>query len=138
MFCKGVQMKIKQTTFYALAAIRRIHLENREIVTSTVIAEKEGLSQGVILRILRMMADASILSVHQGRGNRCGGFSLERSIDELTLLDVVNVMETLDICENLDQKAGINDDELFLSLSEINHHVREEFSKHTIRELFKL
>jgi len=131
-------MKIKQTTFYALKAIRRIYLENEEILTSNIIAEKEKLSQGVLLRLLRILDRAGILCVHQGRGIVSGGFSLAKSIDEITLLDVVKVVEDVDICKNLDEAVGRQDALLFDHCREINNHIQEEFSRYTIRDLFGL
>ena len=131
-------MKIKQTTFYALLAIRRIYVENREIVTSKLISEKEGISQGVLLRILRSLDNAGIVQAHQGRGTAYGGFSLARNIDEITLLDVVNTMEKVDICIKLSEKDRKNEKELFLKCSQINERLKEELSKYTVRELFEL
>jgi len=40
-------LKIKKTTFYALKVIYRIHLEDKAVVTSNEIAEKEHLPYGL-------------------------------------------------------------------------------------------
>ena len=128
-------MKIKQTTFYALQAIRKIYLEEQRIVTSKAIADQEGMSQGVLLKQLRTLANSGILCAHQGRGAVCGGFSLIKSIDDITLLDVIDVMEHVDICANLDEEK---DSHLFHSCYRINDSLREEFSKYTIRDLYGL
>jgi len=45
-------MNIKQTTLDAFRIIGRLHKTQDRVVTSREIAEKEELSQGVILRIL--------------------------------------------------------------------------------------
>jgi len=131
-------MKIKQTTFYALRAIRRIYVEDKPVITSTVIAEKEELSQGVLLRLLRTLNHAGILEVHQGRGTICGGFSLVKKIDEITLLEVIDVMEHIDICSHLGEEFQIKEKQLFNKCEQINKHLREELSKYTIRDLFEL
>lgn len=131
-------MKIKQTTFYVLKAIRRMYLEDSAIVTSTVIAEKEQISQGVTLRLLRRLEHAGFLHVHQGRGNSGGGFSLAKNIDEITLLDIVDLMEKVDICENLDEKSKREESTLFCKCIQINEHMKEELSKYTIQDLFEL
>jgi len=131
-------MKIKQTTFYAVRAINRIYLENGSVVTSNVIAEKEGVSQGVLIRLLRMLNQAGIVNAHQGRGAICGGFSLAKNIDEITLLDVVEVTEGVDICINFDSKVQEDDSELLRKCSQINDQIKKEFSRYTIRDLFEL
>ena len=124
-------MKIKKTTFYALKVIYRIHLEDKAVVTSNEIAEKEHLPYGVALKVMQMLKDSGILRVYQGRGTVSGGFSLNRQIDDITLLDVVDTMENVDICENLEEEEA-----LMHKCRQINEHLREEFSKHTIQDLF--
>jgi len=131
-------MKIRQTTFYALKAVHRIHVEEGDIITSNMIAEKEGFSQGVVLRILRTLVNVGILEAHQGRGRICGGFSLKKPIDKITLFDIISVMENIDICSNLDEKSKTEENKLFCSLNQINQHIKDEFSKYTLRNLFEL
>jgi len=124
-------LRIKKTTFYALKVIYRIHLEDKAVVTSSEIAEKEHLSQGVLLRVMQQLRSAGILSVYQGRGAVSGGFQLNRPIDDITLMDVVDVMETIDICENLGE-----DDVLLHVCRQINEHLKEEFAKYSLRDVF--
>lgn len=134
---RGEQMRIKQSTFYALRIIYRIHKEENEIVTSAEIAEKEEISQGVGLKILRKLAQAGIMQVHQGRGQICGGFSMIKTIDEITLSEVLGVMEGIDICTNLDKSTRNKEELLFRTCCQINGHLGEIFSRYTIRDLFE-
>jgi len=66
-----------------------------------------------------------------GEGAVSGGFRLIRSIDDITLLDVVDTMETIDICENLEEEG-----DLLHTCRQINERLREEFAKYTIRDVF--
>ena len=129
-------MQMNQTTFYALRAIYTIEQSDEKFVTSTFIAKKENLSQGVLLRVLRVLQQAGFLTVHQGRGQICGGFSLNKSTKEITMLDVVDAMEGLDICKTVDEKVMEQNNELYVNCLEINVLLREELSRHTIHELF--
>lgn len=131
-------MKIKQTTFFALRAIRRIYLEDETIATSTKIAEEEGVSQGVLIRILRMLVKEGILNVHQGRGRISGGFSLNKDIKEITLLDILESLEGVDITINLDAKTREKDKQLYNQINRINDVIKEEFAKYRICDLFNL
>jgi len=131
-------MKIKQTTFYALQILKRIHLEDKDIVTSILIADRENLSQGVVLKLLRTMVDTKILYAHQGRDAISGGFSMMKSVDEITLMEIVDVMEGVDICENLDEEKREKEAILFHKCCQINEYLRNEFSRYTIRDLFDL
>jgi len=129
-------MKIKQTTFYALLAIHRIYLEGRQIITSVELAEKENISHGVMIKTLRVLTHAGILHVHQGRGNVCGGYSLAKRIDEITLLDIIDIMEQVNICKNIATGNREREAQLFCKFSQINESLKEEFSKYTIQDLF--
>jgi len=132
------KMKIKQTTFYALRIIRRIHVEDRNIITSAVMAEKEEISQGVILKLLKQLERGNIVSAHQGRGEVAGGFSLNRGVDEITLLEVIDTMEKIDICFHMDK--GFRESEKLSKgkCIEINEFIKQELSHHTVQELFEL
>jgi len=130
-------MKLKQTTFYALKILYRFHLESNRIVTSNTIANKENLSHGVVLRVLQKLRKEGFLYVYQGRGAVSGGFSLAKSIDDITLLDIVEGMEKIDIYKYLasdDMKRG---NTLSNKILQLNDDVKNEFSKYTIRELFE-
>lgn len=131
-------MKINQSTFYAMKILYRIHSEDDRVVTSKKIAEKEEISPGVTLRILRELTKAGFLCVHQGRGQVCGGFSLVKSIDDITMADVIETLEGMDI--NSSREIGIRDMEepLYQRCSRINDRLKELFSGYTIRRLFEI
>lgn len=130
-------MKIKQTTFYAMRILCRIHKGKSKVVTSKEIAEKEELSQGVTLKILRELSHAGIVHAHQGRGQNCGGFSLEKSIDRITMADVIAVMEGLDIGENLDGVSRGKAKALDLACDQINEELMKLFSRYSISHLLE-
>jgi len=131
-------LKIKKTTFYALQIIRRIYLEENKVVTSKFIAEKENLSQGVVHRVLRTLGGAGMMKAHQGRGMISGGFSMIKKIDEITLLDVVDSMENVDICHTIDEESREKESTLFDKCDLVNEHLKAELSKYTVRDLFGL
>jgi len=130
-------MKIKQSTFYCIRLIYRVHKEGNEIITSTELAQKEGISQGVTLRLLRKLAQAGIMNVYHGRGQVCGGFSLAKSIDEITLWEIMNALEGLNIRENLGKGTWLQKETMFRVCSSINEQIKEMFNKCTIRNLFE-
>ena len=107
------------------------------MVTSKEIAEKEALSQGVVLRILRELSHAGMVHAHQGRGQKCGGFSLAKSIDEITMVDVIVVLEGLDIGANLDEASREKAEVLDLACERINFYLRKMLSGYSIRCLFE-
>jgi len=130
-------MKINKTTFYALRMIYRIYVEEKVIITSREIAEKEKIPQGVSMKILSKLVRAGILKVYQGRGQVCGGFSLSKSINEITILEILEIMEGMDICKNLEvefHKAGHH---MLTKCIEFNESIKDIVSRYTIHDLFE-
>jgi len=130
-------MKIKQSTFYAFRILYRIDKGKNRVVTSKEIAEKEGYSPGMILKILRVMGQSGIVRAHQGRGEAGGGFSLEKSIDEITFLEIVRIMEGVDLCANLDETSREKETQMFLTCSQMNEELESMLSRYTVRNLFE-
>jgi len=130
-------MKIKQTTFCAMRILWSIHQEKKAVVTSKEIAEKEKISTGVTLKILRELSHAGILHVHQGRGQVCGGFSLAKSIDDIKMVNIIVALEGLDIGVNLDEVSLGKEKTLDRTCDQINEHLEELFSRYSIRCLFE-
>lgn len=86
-------MKINRMTEYALRIIRAISESPTELMTSEEIAEKENLTPGIILKIMRILRQEGVVCSHRGRGKIAGGFTLNMSLDEITLLSVIELME---------------------------------------------
>jgi len=127
-------MKIKQSTFYALRLIYRIYKEADGVVTSVELAKMEEISQGVTMKILRQLTQVGILNVHQGI---CGGFSLSRDINEITMLEVITEFEGLDICKDIGESTGSEKKGLLRTCSRINEELQAVLLKYTVRALFE-
>ena len=130
-------MKIKQSTFYAFRILYRIDKGKDRVVTSKEIAEKEGYSPGMILKILRVMGQNGIVRAHQGRGEAGGGFSLEKSIDEITFLEIIRIMEGVDLSANLDATSREKETRMFLTCIRMNEELELLLSQYTVRDLFE-
>lgn len=113
----------------------RIHREGHKVVTSTKIAEKEGISSGVVLKLLRELSRAGIVNVHRGRGQHGGGFSLARSIDAITMADIIVALEGLDIGVNL--KGDSHEKVLEQICDRINGYLMKLLSNYSIRYLLE-
>lgn len=61
-----------------------------------------------------------------------------RTVDEITLMDVVDTLEEVNIYKNLAAEDREEESALFHKCFQINEHLKEEFSKYTIRDLFEL
>lgn len=86
-------MKMNKMTNYAIRTLRTIYRDQETVVTSRKISLQEGISQGVLMKILRRLKSNGIVRSHQGRGELSGGFSLIKSPDEMTILEIILIME---------------------------------------------
>lgn len=130
-------MKIKKSTFYAFRILFRLDKGTDRAVTSKEIAEQEELSQGVILKILGRLGQEGFVYAHQGRGQISGGFSLAKSIDKITVLEIVEALEGVDICVNIDTASCRDKEQMLLICSLMNKEMEKLLSKYTIRNLFE-
>jgi len=117
-------------------------MEEGEVVTTATISEKEHISQGVIMKILKLLREANIVSSHQGRGDISGGFSLKRDVKELTLYDVILAMEgpiTLIFPRDMNyiEKCGA-DCPINRELQRINNDMVRELQEKSLHEVFHI
>lgn len=133
-------MKVNMTTDYAFRIIRAIYLEDSEIVTSKFISERENISSGVILKILKILRENNIVESHQGRGQNVGGFSIKAKLESITMYDILVALEgPVDITFPRDGKyfgvygkeCGINQE-----LYRINKNLIQDLQKKSLYEVF--
>lgn len=48
------------------------------------------------------------------------------------------IVEDVDICHYLDEESREEEETLFRNFSSINEHLKDEFSKYSIRDLYEL
>ena len=91
-FCwKEIIMQLKLTTEYAIR-IALYLAEQNGVCTSKEIAEYTQISPNYVLKILRVLAKASLVQNHIGV---YGGFSLCKHPRDITLLDIVSSTESI-------------------------------------------
>lgn len=82
---------IRRSTDYGLRALVYIANGSEGVpLQASEISEAENLSEEYIQKILRALSEAGILAVHRGPA---GGFELARSPADITLLDVMEVLQ---------------------------------------------
>lgn len=82
-------MQLNITTDYAIRLLILLASEKR-IVSSKEIADKMGIPRDYILKIVGKLVKENIITTHAGK---LGGFTLAVSAKQITLMDVVNIME---------------------------------------------
>ncbi|MFZ5944873.1 MAG: RrF2 family transcriptional regulator [Bacillota bacterium] len=84
-------MQLTQATDYAFRAVLYLtRVPSEEFINAQLIAEKEEIPMRFLLKIMRSLIKAGIVKSHRGVG---GGYSLNKTPREITLLDVVEAVE---------------------------------------------
>lgn len=82
-------MQLNVTTDYAIRIILYLALR-KEITTSKEIAAAMSIPQNYVLKITHKLVEAGLIKRLVGVQ---GGFSLDKTVDEITLLDIISIME---------------------------------------------
>jgi len=83
---------ISQTAEYALRAVVRLASDHDDALTTQQIAELTRVPAPFLAKVLQGLARGGIVKSRRGLG---GGFTLARSPEEITVLDVINAVDPL-------------------------------------------
>ncbi len=86
-------MKMNKMTSYGIRVIQCIASKEGETVTSKYIHEQENISQGILMKVLRLLREGGLIVSHQGRGGVTGGYNLARPGREISVYNVIEAME---------------------------------------------
>jgi Rrf2 family transcriptional regulator, nitric oxide-sensitive transcriptional repressor len=87
---------ISQTAEYALRAVVVLGSSPGSPLTTQQIAARTRVPAGYLSKVLQALGRAGLVEAQRGLR---GGFVLARSLDELTLLDVINAVDPLERIE---------------------------------------
>ncbi|MBS6503656.1 MAG: Rrf2 family transcriptional regulator [Clostridium sp.] len=82
-------MQLNITTDYAIRIVKYLAIK-LEVTTAKEISEAMGIPEKYIMKITRKLKDAGIINAYSGAK---GGYSLKKQSNEITILDIVKVME---------------------------------------------
>ncbi|PQO27885.1 RrF2 family transcriptional regulator [Blastopirellula marina] len=83
---------ISKTAEYALRAVAAMGVQEGTPASADYLSEKTKVPRRYLNRVLQDLAAASLVSSRPGPG---GGYELVRSLDETTILDVINAVSPL-------------------------------------------
>lgn len=84
---------ISKTAEYALRAVTCLAANEEKALSADVLAEKTKVPRRYLTRVMQDLAAVNLVGSRSGPG---GGYLLAKSIDELTILDVVNAVSPLE------------------------------------------
>ena len=85
-------MKISSRFTVAVHILSLVAIERNELCTSEWIAESVNTNPVVIRRVIGKLRDAGLVQVRRG----LGGATLQKPLDEITLLDVYRAVEVVE------------------------------------------
>ncbi|NUQ61917.1 MAG: Rrf2 family transcriptional regulator [Pirellulales bacterium] len=128
-------MKLSRTVSYALqATLQLAQVGTNEPVPCSQLAAEGKMPERFLLQILRNLVAHRILQSTRGVE---GGYALERTPEEISLLEVIEAIEgplstALPVCEGLPEKSRLK---LEKSLSEITNLARRQLQSVTLADL---
>ena len=86
-------LRLNKMTDYAIRVVRAIYLSPDQVVTSVNISEQENIPLPILFKVLRILNTAGVVASRRGRGDKVGGYELLKDPSDLTLLDIVQVVQ---------------------------------------------
>ncbi|MFZ4622123.1 MAG: RrF2 family transcriptional regulator [Bacteroidota bacterium] len=83
-------LKLSKKVEYGLIAIRHIASVNNQISTVKDISERYSVPSDVLAKVMQKLTKGKLITSHQGA---MGGYTLSRKADEISVMDVISVIE---------------------------------------------
>ena len=107
-------MNLNATSQYALRVVSFMAINEQSLYTAKALADELKISYKYLTAIMTNLSKADIISSMRGRG---GGFRFSKALNEISLLDVLRVMNKFDDQEcvmghgkcNLENKCVMHD-----------------------------
>lgn len=133
----GGDSLFSQTTEYALRAVAHLATQPDRVGTIPAIAESTSVGAPYLRKVLNLLNQADIVSTRRGAG---GGVRLDRPLDELTILDIVNAVDPIVRVQQcpLGLPEHMQLCPLHSELDEAITQVVSVLSRHTVADLLKV
>ena len=96
-------MQLKLTTDYAIRTV--VYLATQSGITSVAeIGSKMGISENYLMKVLKALKDAGLVAGYQGKR---GGYAISKKPEEISLWDIVEVMEGTTKMRVLQKSIGV-------------------------------
>jgi len=125
---------LSQTTEYALRAIVFLASNDESAMTAQQVADGTKVPARYMSKVLQSLGKAGVVNAQRGLH---GGFTLARSADQITILDVINVIDPLQRIERcpLGLTSHVKLCPLHRRIDEAVSYIEKVFDSTTIAEL---
>jgi Rrf2 family nitric oxide-sensitive transcriptional repressor len=131
-------MKLQKATRCALFAVLELAADPGRQLSANEIAEKFGISTNHLAKVLRSLGRVGLVEAVRGAG---GGYRFSGNVRRTTLLDVIQLFETIDPIAQGEREDGDGTPEgqgLCQVLTEIEDTARATFASISLDTMLKL
>jgi FeS assembly SUF system regulator len=82
--------KLSKLVDYSIVLLTEMSGSGEIKVSSSILAEKTGIPEPTVSKVLKLLSKSDILSSVRGAG---GGYALNKSINEISVVDVINSID---------------------------------------------
>ncbi|RJP17988.1 MAG: Rrf2 family transcriptional regulator [Deltaproteobacteria bacterium] len=115
-------MKLNKGSLYALFALLELASDSGRQLSTTDIAEKYGISTHHLAKVMRNLVHAGLVQAVRGVG---GGYRFAGNVGRTTLLDVIQLFETLESELDVPGRLRRAGDPIVEELQTITHEIDE-------------
>ncbi len=119
---------LSQTTEYALRTVVVVARHQNNRVTVRQLAEETAIPQHYLAKVIQLLARARVVNTQRGKG---GGITLAQPPAEISVLDIIDVMDPSQPLESCPLKLG----EHMNGLCPLHHRINEAILY--VRDLFE-
>ncbi|TNF71265.1 MAG: SUF system Fe-S cluster assembly regulator [Acidobacteria bacterium] len=83
-------LRITKQADYGIVLLTRMAADPERLFTASGLAAEAGLPHPIVSKVLKLLVRGGVLSSHRGVK---GGYTLDRSAEEITVFDIVTVLE---------------------------------------------
>ncbi|MDP6450823.1 MAG: Rrf2 family transcriptional regulator [Lentisphaeria bacterium] len=94
---------LSQTTEYALRTVVVVARHQNNRVTVRQLAEETAIPQHYLAKVIQLLARARVVNTQRGKG---GGITLAQPPAEISVLDIIDVMDPIQPLESCPLKLG--------------------------------
>ena len=113
-------MKLNKGSLFALFAVLELASDTERQLSTTDIAEKYGISSHHLAKVMRNLVHAGLVQAVRGVG---GGYRFAGNVSRTTLLDVIQLFETLESELDVPNRSSRAGDPIVAELQSITHEI---------------
>jgi len=115
-------MKLNKASLFALIAVLELASDTEQQLSTTDIAVRHGISTHHLAKVMRNLVHEGLVQAVRGAG---GGYRFSGNLKRTTLLDVIQLFETLESELDVPEQWDKNGNQIIAELQSITNEIDE-------------